>query len=152
MKRMVSALAALLLLLPSLLINTVAADNLSETDMIYLENGSYIRVEIFSADLRETGRKIGHKNYTYYNGEGEEKWSATLTGSFTYTGTSATCTSSSCSVALSDSHWSLVSKTTEKSGNTATATVIMENKLLGIVVDNAEVNIKLTCDGKGNLS
>ena len=151
MKRMVSALAALLLL-PSLLLNTVTVDNLSETDTFYFENGSYIRVEIFSTDLRETGRKIGHKDYTYYNSDGEEQWRATLTGSFTYTGTSATCTSSSCSIAISNSNWSIVSKTADRSGNSATATVIMARKLSGVIIDNAETHIRLTCDSDGNLS
>ena len=151
MKRMVSALAALLLL-PSLLLNTVTADNLSETDTFYFENGSYIRVEIFSTDLREAGRKIGHKDYTYYNSDGEEKWRATLTGSFTYTGTSAVCTSSSCSVSISDSDWSVESKAADRSGNAAIAKLMMKWTQLGVIIERTEVNMQLTCDKNGNLS
>ena len=153
MKRVAFAVVALLMFMSTLLLNTFAVELSAETESyIYLENGNYIRIEVISVDTRETSRKVGHKTYVYYNSDGEEQWRARLTGSFTYTGTSATCTSSSCSVAISNSNWSVVSKTAEKSGNTATATVIMENKLLGIVVDNAEVNINLTCDKNGNLS
>ena len=152
MRRFVSVMVALLLLIPSTIFNTLAAENASKTDVIYLENGCYISVEITGIDLREAGRKIGHKDYIYYNSDGEEQWRATLTGSFTYTGTSATCTSSSCSVAISDSNWSIVSKTADRSGNSALATVVMEKKFAGVKIYNREVSIMLTCDENGNLS
>lgn len=152
MKRTFFAIVALLLLIPAVLINTRAADSTSETGDIYFEDGSYIRVEIFSTDLRETGRKIGHKDYTYYNSDGEEQWRATLTGSFTYTGTSAVCTSSSCSVSISDSNWSVESKTADRSGNAAIAKLIMKWSQHGATKENIEVSIRLTCDENGNLS
>lgn len=151
MKRVISAIV-LLLLIPALFLNAFAVDGASEPDIINLEDGSYVCIEIISTDLRETGRKIGHKTYTRYNRNGEEDWSATLTGSFAYTGTSVTCTSSSCSVKITDTDWAVVSKSTDRIGNAATATLIMARSLLGVQIENAEVNINLTCDENGNLS
>lgn len=152
MKRIVLVVLMLLVFLSTLL-NAFAAEYTAETDSyIYLEHGDYIRIEVSSIDTRESSRKVGNKTYIYYNSSDKELWRATLTGSFTYTGTSAVCTSSSCSVAISDANWSIVSKTAGRSDNSATASVIMERKLLGVVIDNAEVRMRLTCDNYGNLS
>lgn len=153
MKRIVVAIILLPVLLSTILLNAFAVEFPPEADShIYLENGDYIRIEVSSIDTRETSRKVGNKTYIYYNSNDEELWRATLTGSFTYTGTSAVCTSSSCSVNISDSHWSVESKAADRSGNAAIAKLIMKRSQLGVTIERAEVNMRLTCDENGNLS
>lgn len=153
MKRVVLTVVVLLMLLSSLLLNVFAVEFSPETDSyIYLENGNYIRIEVSSIDTRETSRKVGNKTYIYYNSNDEEQWRATLTGSFTYTGTSVVCTSSSCSVSISNSNWSVESKAADRSGNAAIAKLIMKWSQLGATIEHVEVSIRLTCDENGNLS
>lgn len=151
MRRILSAIL-ILFLVPSLFLNVLAANDTAEADILYLEDGSYICIEIFSADLRVAERKIGHKTYTFYNEDSEEQWSATLTGSFTYTGTSVTCTSASCSVKITETVWSVESKSTERNGNAAIAKLIMKQSKLGASAIYDDITIKLTCDKNGNLS
>ena len=151
MRRILSAIL-ILFLVPSLFMNVLAVNGTAETDILYLEDGSYICVEIFSTDLRVAQRKIGHKTYSFYNDDGEEQWLATLTGSFTYTGTSVTCTSASCSVEIMDTDWSVESKSTERIGNTAIAKLIMKLSKLGASATYDDIIINLTCDANGNLS
>lgn len=125
-----------------------------ETDMetIYFDDDSYIMIEISQPMGRASGSITGSKNYTYYDSNGSSQWKAVLTGSFTYTGTSATCTSSNVSVTIYDSTWSVNSKSASKNGNTATAYVQMVQKALGLTVKTVPVNMTLSCDSNGNLS
>lgn len=121
-------------------------------NIIRFEDGSYIIIELTSAETRASGTKTGTKTYTYYDNGGTEEWRAVLIGTFTYTGSSATCTASSCSVTITNTNWYEVSKTASKSGNTATAEVTMGRKWLGITVEKKTVPIQITCDANGNMS
>lgn len=133
--------------------NVLAATSATETEAcIYFEDGSYISIEISAIETRSSTIKRGNKTYIYKNSDGVEQWRAVLYGTFTYTGTSSTCTASSCSVTTSNSNWYEVSKTIGKSGSSATAELVMGRKLLGITVDKETVNMILTCDANGNLS
>lgn len=59
-------------------------------NIVYFDDGSYMTVEIITNDARVSGSKTGIKQYTYYDVDGVSQWKAALTGSFTYTGSSAT--------------------------------------------------------------
>ena len=115
-------------------------------------DGSYITEEIAVTQPRASGSKAGTKSHTYYSEDGTAKWKATLTGTFSYTGTSATCTGASCNVTIYDSAWHTISKTATKSGNTANASVTIGKKLLGVTVAQIPTSISITCDNNGNLS
>lgn len=129
-----------------------AAETPVENDeVIYFEDGSYLTVSVTTRNTRSAGSTSGDKVYTYNTGNGA-KWKAVLSGSFTYTGSSATCTSSSVSIDIYDSAWYTVSKSASKSGASATASVTMGRKAGGVTVDKVPISMKLTCDANGNLS
>lgn len=134
-------------------VNVFAATNTTVADgTIYLEDGSYITVTLSCKDSRATSSKTASRTYTYYNSNDVEQWRAVLTGSFTYTGSTSSCTSSSCNVTITNTNWYVVSKTASKSGSSATADLTMGKKLLGITVSKKSISMKLTCDANGNLS
>ncbi len=153
MKRTLSITLLVATLLSLLTFHTQAATvtDVNE-DIIYLEDGSYITVELTWTESRASGTKTGTKTYTLKTNAGEELWRAVLRGTFTYTGSSATCTASSCDVTISDSAWYVVSKTASKSGNAAVADLTMGKKFLGITIDKESISMRITCDANGNLS
>lgn len=143
------------LLLITALVISLAAFQVSaeqEENVIYLDDGSYILISVSSVNERATSTKNGSKSYKYYTSDGNLAWEAVLYGTFTYTGTTATCTSSSCSVTISNTVWYVVSKGTSKSGASALGEVTMGRKVLGVTVDKETVSMSLTCDANGNLS
>lgn len=153
MKTCIKSLILALLIVALLPINTLAAtDAQKDQSTIYLDNGCYITVELSSINSRASGTKTGSKTYTYRDSAGAEEWRAVLKGTFTYTGSSATCTSVSCNVTITDTAWYTVSKTTSKSGGSALCELIMGRKFLGITIGKETVNMRITCDANGNLS
>jgi len=133
-------------------INAMAASTHSVQEVIYFEDGSYITVTLSETQARASGTKSGNKTYRYYTDNGTEEWRAVLTGTFTYTGSSATCTASSCNVTIYNSAWYVVSKTATKSGNKALADLTMGRKLLGITVSKKAIALQITCSASGTLS
>lgn len=150
MKRMLSLILISVVLLCMLPVQSNAVEASEKT--VYFEDGSYMTVEVFSMEMRASGSVSGSKPYTYYNGSGDALWKAVVTGSFTYTGSSATCNSASVSVTVFDSNWYTISKSAAKSGSTATASVTMGEKRAGVTVTKLPVSLSLKCDKNGNLS
>lgn len=130
------------------------AGNAAEQDMevIYFQDGSYMTIELIEKGARASGSKNGSKRSTYYGNDGAAEWIAVLSGSFTYTGSSATCTSSSMNVTIYDSDWYVISKSASKSGDTATGSAVMGLKNAGVTVTRVPVSLTLKCDANGNLS
>lgn len=149
MKRIVCCILTLSLLFAFLPICASAAD--VKEEVIYFEDGSYITVTIVEQETRASGTKSGSKKYTYTS-NGENVWQIVLSGSFSYTGSSATCTSSSCSVNIYDSAWYTISKSASKSGNTAYGTATVGRKLAGVTVDRHTEDLSLSCSASGSLS
>ena len=150
MKRILALLIALCLIATVPL--TTSATSNTDDSVIYLDDGSYIVVTVSSFDTRASGTKSGSKSYNCYTPQDELEWKAVLSGTFTYNGTSATCTSSSCNITVYDTSWYEVSKTATRSGNTAYATFTMGRKVLGITVSKREYSLTLSCDANGILS
>lgn len=148
MKRIVSIILTIVLLI-SIVPFVVCAD---EFGVIMLKDGSYFTVEVEESVQRASGTKSGTKTYTYNSSSGTALWKAVLSGTFTYTGLDATCTVSSCDVTIYDSDWYVVSKSASKSANSATASVTMGQKVLGITVSKRTASLQLTCDANGYLS
>lgn len=121
-------------------------------EIIYLENGSYITVKLEQTEIRASGTKAGSKTYTHYSNSGGENWRAVLRGTFSYTGSSATCTAASCDVTITDTDWYVVAKSATKSGNSATGELTMGRKFLGITIDKEIISMQLSCSANGNLS
>ena len=143
-------IALLVALLP---MNAFASEKTDHAvDIIYLADGSYITIQTELLPTRAAQTVTGNKTYTYTSNSGEEHWRAVFSGTFTYTGTTSTCTASSCTVTITNTNWYEVSKTAGKSGNTATADLVMGRKFWGITVQKETLNMTLTCDANGNLS
>lgn len=148
MKRLLSILlvaATILCLLP---MQALAA----EKEITYYPDGSYTTTEIIRLGSRASGSTSGSKVSNYYDSKGNLCWKATLTGSFTYTGSSATCTSAGISTTIYDSTWSTGSKSSSKSGSTAKGTATMKQKVGGVAVKSVTANLSLTCSANGKLS
>ena len=150
MKKMLSFTLAFVLILAVLPCQTHAAET-DDAGIIYLDNGDYITIEISSATTRTTASKS--KTFKYHNSSGEEEWRAVLSGTFTYNGTTATCTASSCDVSVTNTSWSVESKTVGRTGGSATANLTMCKKLLGFITTSREtLNMTLTCSPDGTFS
>lgn len=121
-------------------------------DIIRFDDGSYILISVVSLETRATSTRTGSKTYKHINALGAELWNATLTGTFTYDGTTSICTNSSVSVNIVNSAWYIVSSESGKIGNSATGELTMGRKTLGITTTKETINMSLTCDANGNLS
>ncbi len=124
----------------------------STLEAISFQDGSYMTVEITASGARSAGSVTGNKTYTYYDANNVSQWKAVLTGTFTYTGSSATCTSSNVNVTIYDSDWYVNNKSASKSGNVATASVTVGRIYDGTTMTLVPANLCLTCDANGNLS
>lgn len=151
MKACVAMLLACLVVLTLAPIQASAAQT-GEREIVYFEDGSYLETITAGGNTRTIVPISGSRTYTYYSSDDVKQWAATLNGTFIYTGTTAVCTVSDCSVAIYDDSWYVESKTAERNGATATATVVMGYKVLGITVSKKTCNLILSCDKDGNLS
>ena len=146
MKRVVSVLM-LVFFLFSALPMAGAAETVSE-ERIELGDGYYLIAETFQSGTRASKSVSGSKPYTCYDSAGTALWKVTLYGTFTYTGSSATCTASSISTTIYDSSWSTGSKSASKSGNKATGSATMKKS----TVKSVPVSLSLSCSASGSLS
>lgn len=146
MKRVVSVLMLVFFLFSALPV-AGAAEAVSE-ERIELGDGYYLIAETFQSGARASKSVSGSKPYTYYNASDVAQWKATLYGTFTYTGSSATCTASSISITIYNNSWSTSSKSASKSGNKATGSVTMKQS----TVKSVPVSLSLSCSASGTLS
>ena len=146
MKRVVSVLM-LVFFLFSALPMAGAAEAVSE-ERIELGDGYYLIAETFQSGARASKSVSGSKPYTCYDSAGTALWKVTLYGTFTYTGSRATCTASSISTTIYDSSWSTGSKSASKSGNKATGSATMKKS----TVKSVPVSLSLSCSASGSLS
>ena len=154
MKKVIAMFVVFVLILSMLPIQIAYASQGPELlEIIRFEDGSYLEITLESASqTRASGSLTKTKNYTKVSTEGTTEWKISLTGSFTYTGTTSTCTAASCNVTIYQSNWSVASKSASKSGNTAYGTARILRKYLGATVSDKTYNLTLTCDKNGNVS
>lgn len=117
----------------------------------YFYDGSYavVKMETNGAALYSTSSKTTRKSYNYYSSNNKLEWTATLTGSFSYTGSSASCTSSSLSFKIYDDAWKVKSSQASKSGRTATGDFTIKRYTLGIPVKSVTKTITISCSNTG---
>ena len=120
----------------------------SRTIIETYEDGSYgvVTVTEFQSETRAT--KNGQKKYEYYNSSNVKQWTVYLNASFTYTGSSATCTSATPSYSINNNTWSVTKALASRSGATATGTFTV--KQYGIFT--VDKTLTLTCSASGVLS
>ena len=169
MKKTAIVIASLLLfssLFFTTSITAFAANDKNEhnenSEIFYLDDGSFYitSIQTISNTQKHQGNKGSLATYssvtttkstTYYNALNVAQWKFNLTCSFTFNGTTSTCTSASSSVNIYDSSWNIESKTASKSGNKATGSVVMKTNFLGLVLKRT-ANLTITCDKNGNIS
>ena len=151
-KRITSAILVITALLSALVITAAAQETSSRvisTEIEILPNGDSIETELIT--YTELGgakaTKSGQKTKSYKNSSGAVMWSVTVYGTFSYTGSSATCTSASRSTTCPGSGWTIVSSSASKSGNTATA-----KATAGYNNSNFSLTVSLKCSANGTLS
>lgn len=118
------------------------------------EDGSYLEVVLEEEiSYARNSTKTGKKTYNYKDASDTILWSLSVSGAFTYDGTTATCTVSNASTTCPSSDWTLSNKSATKSGSTATASITAkQTSLLGITLQTINKTIKLTCSPDGVLS
>lgn len=157
MKRLISVILSILMLAMTLGTYASAISEPQEAAYTsyttYFEDGSYIITTIFeeSSITRAASSKTGQKTATFYNSDNVAQWSATLKGTFTYNGSSATCTASSITYKIYSSNWKIASASATKSGNKATGKATAKRYLI-VPVQTVEKTITLTCSASGVLS
>lgn len=151
MKRLSSLLLCCLFIFECLNITSFASD--VNGSVVYFDDGSYLVTIITeSTTTRATKTKSGTKDLTYYDSNDNLEWRITLTGSFSYTGSSATCTSSSISYDIIENSWKIPTAVASKSGNKAIGDIVAKHYVLGIPTKTVTNTITLTCSATGTLS
>ena len=151
-KQILSAILMIIVFLSSFVLPAGAkeADTaVTTTEVELLDNGDSIETELITYTVLGGAKatKSGQKTKSYKNSSGAVMWSVTVYGTFSYTGSSATCTSASRSTTCPGSGWTIVSSSASKSGNTATA-----KATAGYNNSNFSLTVSLKCSANGTLS
>lgn len=112
---------------------------------IYEETPSSLNV--FSS----TQTKSGSKTVRYENASGTTLWYVKVTASFTYNGSSSTCTSASVTADSHSSNWSVSNKSSWKSGDTGYASATGHLHSGGEIVQTISRTVSLKCSNTGVL-
>lgn len=155
-KLMISSLLTLFLLVPypttvSHAENSTAVTSSTITE--FYDDNSYSIITITEyINNSILSSKTGSKTITHFNSSDEQVWTYTITGNYTYNGSSSSCTSVSDSYSISNNNWHINSHSCWKSGNTAYGSVTMDYKLLGITINSVSKSLNLSCSPSGVLS
>lgn len=119
----------------------------------YFEDGSYGVVEIL--DIKTVTRATGvnkSKTYVYYNSNDELEWSVTITGTFNYNGSTASCTNAVTSYKIYNDRWKVTASSASRSGATARGDFTLKRYLMGIPTKTVDKTVTLTCSKTGVFS
>ena len=134
---------------------TVYADTIctyeSEVSYEYFSDGSFFETKIIYNSNRST-IKGASKTTTYKNSVGTALWYVTVTGNFTYNGSSSSCTASSASAGSYSNAWKILNKSASKSGSSATAIATAGQYIGNVAIGSYNKSVTLRCDANGNLS
>lgn len=152
MKKTLAFTLLLTLICCSVFCFSTGATTITETSTELLENGDYIETIITYYDTNtRVATKSGSKTNNYTNSSGEILWSVTVYGTFTYNGTTSSCTSSSHSATAYADGWSIKSSSSSKSGYCATANATATLKKL-LASQDYSMTVNLYCSPYGILS
>ena len=153
MKRLLSFGLAVLIMFGVFSCVSLAADETIISVEQY-SDGSYgitiIKAEFTPFAVKGTTTKT--KSYQHYNSDNTLAWKASITATFSYNGTTASCTSVSKSTSVYDSAWKCTSSSCSKSGATATGNFTFKRYVLLVPVQTVNKTLTLTCDKNGNVS
>lgn len=158
MKKILSVLMAVITLFSIFTVCAFAeeksADVVETTE--YFEDGSYVvttlEVEDENSMARATSTKTGSKTVIFYNADDEKMVTVKLTATFSYTGSSATCTNVSPTFTVHESTYRVTKATGTKSGNQGIGEFTVKHYFLGVAIQTRETTITITCSNTGTLS
>lgn len=152
MKRIINTFITLSFILLMCTTSTYAKETIIENT--YLDNGIYIETIIGEYDRTTyaTNTKTGYKIKNFKNDDGDILYTLRVDASFTYNGSSSTCTSASSTGTAPASTWTVIQTTASKSGNTATAKGIYNQHYLDRLIQTKTHTITLTCSNTGVLN
>lgn len=157
MKKAIALLTIIVLTFSSYTTNVNAdSPRTTSTTIEYISDNIYVETIIseeesatfFSATITKTVSKI----FNIKNENNEILASFKLNGTFSYDGTSSTCTRCSYSPSINDNTWRFTSSNAYKSGNSAVGTFTASCYRYNIVVQTISKTITITCDANGNIS
>ena len=151
MKRVLSLFVSVLLIL-TMAVPVSAAETVVSEEITYFEDGSYLITTTVQSLSRATNTTTGFTRKTFVDAEGNTDWRAVLTGTYTYDGTTATCTGSTIDVYIYDNVYHTLSKSAGKSGASATGTFTIARTVIGITIAQDTYSMTLTCNPNGTLS
>lgn len=151
MKRMTTVLLAMLMLVVMCPTNAFAGEVATDQYVEYFEDGSYIVTELKTSGISTfaTSTTSKTKYSSYYNSNGGLEWRVYLTGTFTYTGSSATCTKATKSYSIYNDNWKVTSSSASKSGNKATGKFTVKKYAIGIPIKAVNKTLTITCSNSG---
>ena len=156
MKKRSAAFLSLCLIVVCLFPTCAFAANTEKSQSIaYFDDGSYVITTVSvtnTAATRASKTRVGSIKHDYHDAGGDLDWSASMTATFTYDGSTSRCTSANTpEITIYNNIWSVYSKSSSKNGNTATGNVTMAAKQI-IGSSKFPVTLTLTCDKNGVLS
>ncbi|MBQ8572991.1 MAG: hypothetical protein IJ451_05960 [Ruminococcus sp.] len=152
MKKILAFTLLLTLLCCSVFCFSTSATTVTEASIEMLDNGDYIETIITYYDTNtRAATKSGSKTANYKDSDGEILWSVTVYGTFTYNGTTSSCTSASHSTTATGDGWSIKSSSSSKSGNCATANATATLKQF-LTSKDFSMTVNLYCSPYGILS
>lgn len=155
-KRGLSILLFVCLIHTIFLYNVHADDSktIISKEFVVLSNGDCLETIIYEENnpqLRSAKTKTGTKTTTYKS-NGKSLWYVSVTGTFTYTGSSSKCTASSVKAGSYDQYWKISNKKSSYTANCAigSATGKLYYGPSPVTTINKEVVLK--CNINGTLS
>lgn len=138
--------------------NTISCSD--NTYIEYLEDGSYLVTTLdpidegISAFATTVTRS---KTFTHYSSSNEALCALRVTGTFSYNGSTATCTNVTYAKIVSDDAWSVENVTTSHSTTSATKVSATAKgdfiyRVLGIKIKTVPASVTIDCDKNGNIS
>ncbi len=153
MKKILTSLLLMLLIFSPIEICGLESNTSENVYYEYLEDGSYYEITILENTMtRASGTKTATKRTKYVDSSNVTVWEVSVTGTFTYNGSTSTCTAASVAATSYTSNWKITSKSASKSGNKATAKATAKYYYDGSLVTTVTKTVTLTCDKNGNLS
>lgn len=131
-----------------------SAEDKRFNEIEYFEDGSYaITSIIINHSLLSASNSITRtKKYEFFDSTNQLCWAAFLTASFTYNGTTSSCTSVSRTKTIYDTAWKCTASSCSKSGATATGDFTFKHYVIGIPNKTINKTLTLTCSPNGTIT
>jgi hypothetical protein len=150
--------------LPSYAGNVIQKPVVSDVSIVscsseYLGNGLYLNTELIEyapankiSIMAASSSKSATLTSKVQDAKGNTLVEYTLSATFTYNGSTSSCTSVSHSSSAIASGWSFSSTSSSRSGNAASGSFTAVNKVLGITVQTIKRGLSITCTSDGTIS